>query len=187
MKIRLLEYESKNIFADFNIPLVPNVVIEKEDDIERKISGFRFPAIVKSQIAIGSRKKAGLIKTANSKEEALRYCEDFFNRKIAGYEVKAILIEELVEIKHEYYVSVALDVSERKFYLIASRKGGVDIEEVSKKSPEDIFKISFSYLQGLTDDTAQEMAKNLGFTDKLQESAVGIFKKLWEVTKDLDL
>ena len=186
IKIRLLEYESKKIFADFNIPLVPNIVIEKEEDVERKISGFKFPAIVKSQIAIGSRKKAGLIKIANSQEEALRLCTEFFNRKIAGYEVKAILIEELIEIKHEYYVSVALDVSERKFYLIASKKGGIDIEEVSKKSPEDIFKISFSYLQGLTDDIAQEMAENLGFTGTLQESAFEIFKKLWEVTKDLE-
>jgi succinyl-CoA synthetase beta subunit len=81
---------------------------------------------------------------------------------------------------------VALDVSERKFYLISSRRGGIDIEEVSKKSPEDIFKISFSYSQGLTDENAQEMANILGFTNNLQESAIEIFKKLWEVTKDLE-
>jgi succinyl-CoA synthetase beta subunit len=91
-----------------------------------------------------------------------------------------------VDIKHEYYVSVALDVSERKFYLIASKRGGIDIEEVSKKSPEDIVKINFSYSQGLTDEIAQEMAHDLGFTDKLEESAVEIFKKLWEVTKNLE-
>jgi len=96
------------------------------------------------------------------------------------------LIEELVDIKHEYYVSVALDVSERKFYLIASIKGGIDIEEVSKKSPEDIFKISFSYSQGLTDEIAQEMAHKLGFNDKLEVSTVEILKKLWKVTKDLE-
>ncbi len=96
------------------------------------------------------------------------------------------MIEELVDIKHEYYVSVALDVSERKFYLIASIKGGIDIEEVSKKSPEDIFKISFSYSQGLTDEIAQEMAHKLGFNDKLEVSTVEILKKLWKVTKDLE-
>jgi succinyl-CoA synthetase beta subunit len=81
---------------------------------------------------------------------------------------------------------VALDVSERVFYLIASSKGGIDIEEVSKESPEDIYKISFSYLKGLTDEIAQEMAENLGFTGKLQKIAVDIFERLWKVTKDLE-
>jgi succinyl-CoA synthetase beta subunit len=186
IKIRLLEYESKKIFADFAIPLVPNIVIESEEDIENKVSGFKFPAIVKSQIAIGSRKKAGLIKKANSQEEAVKLCREFFNRKVAGYEVKAILIEDLVEIKHEYYVSVALDVSERKFYLIGSGKGGIDIEEVSKENPEDIFKISFSYSEGLVDEIAQEMADHLGFTERLKVNAIKLFTKLWKVTKELE-
>jgi succinyl-CoA synthetase beta subunit len=107
----LLEYESKEIFSSFNIPLVKNILLLRDEDIEEKVKGFSFPAIIKAQIAIGSRKKAGLIKIAQTKEEAISLCKEYFNRNIAGFQVEAILIEELVTIEHEYYCSIALDAS----------------------------------------------------------------------------
>jgi len=115
------------------------------------VRNFSFPAIIKSQIAIGSRKKAGLIKIAQSQEEAISLCKNFFNRKVSGFNVEAILIEELADIKQEFYVSIALDASGRQFYIIASKEGGIDIEEFAKSNPENIFRISFSYSEGLTD------------------------------------
>jgi len=75
----LLEYESKRIFNRFDIPLAKNIIIEKDENIEEKVNQFTFPAIIKSQIAIGSRKKAGLIKIASSKEEAISMCKEFFS------------------------------------------------------------------------------------------------------------
>ena len=185
-KIRLLEYESKNIFAKFDIPLADYIVIQKGDNVKEKVRNFPFPAIVKSQIAIGSRKKAGLIKIAQSQEEAISLCEKFFIRTVAGYNVEAILIEELADIKQEYYISIVLDASGRQFYIIASKEGGIEIEETAKTSPEKIFRINFSLSNGLTDNIANEMAINLGFSEELQESAVRIFKKLWKITKDLE-
>jgi len=86
----------------FNIPLVKNMLILRGEVIDEKVKGFSFPAIVKSQIAIGSRKKTGLIKIAQTKEEAISLCKDYFNRNIAEFQVEAILIEELVTIEHEY-------------------------------------------------------------------------------------
>ena len=162
------------------------MVIEEEESIEKKVSAFNFPAIIKSQIAIGSRKKAGLIEIAKSQKEAVKLCKTFFNRIVADHKVEAVLIEELVEIEKEFYVSIALDVSERKFYLIASGKGGIDIETVSKESPEEIYKMRFSYSEGLTDAIAQKMAKRLDFKEKIKENAIKIFKKLWRVTKELE-
>jgi succinyl-CoA synthetase beta subunit len=182
----LLEYESKRIFSRFDIPLAENLIIEKGENIEEKVSQFTFPAIIKSQIAIGSRKKAGLIKIANSKEEAISLCKEFFSRTVAGFHVEAILVEELAQIDHEYYCSIALDASGRQFFIIASKEGGIDIEEVSKTNPEAIIKESFQLNEGLSEDLAKKVSKQLGFTGELLNSAVDLFHKLWQITKDLE-
>jgi succinyl-CoA synthetase beta subunit len=150
------------------------------------VNQFTFPAIIKSQIAIGSRKKAGLIKIVNTKEKAISLCKEFFNREVAGFRVEAILIEELAQIDHEYYCSIALDASGRQFFIIASREGGIDIEEVSKTNPEAIIKENFSLKEGLQEDLAKNVAKQLGFTDELLNSAKDLLHKLWQITKDLE-
>ena len=166
--------------------MVNNIVIEKGENLGEKISQFTFPAIIKSQIAIGSRKKAGLIKIAQNKEEAISLCREFFSRQVSGFHVEAILIEELAKIEHEYYCSIALDASSRQFYIIASREGGIDIEEVSKTNPEAIIKESFTFKEGLTEDLALKVSKQLEFTKELLDSAVNLFNKLWKITKELE-
>ncbi len=181
-KIRLLEYESKEVFGKFGIPLANYILITKSIDVKEKVNQFSFPAIIKSQIAIGSRKKAGLIKIVQSKEEANVLCKEYLKRTVAGFHVEAILIEELVDIKHEYYCSIALDASGRQFYLIASAEGGIDIEEVAVNNPEAIYKETFSFTKGLTRDIAEKVGKKLGFDNNLLDSAVEIFIKLWEIT-----
>jgi succinyl-CoA synthetase beta subunit len=182
----LLEYESKEIFSKFDIPLVKNILILKGENIEEKIRGFSFPAIVKSQIAIGSRKKAGLIKIAQTTNEAISLCKEFFKRTIAGFQVEAILIEELVKIEHEYYCSVALDASGRQFFLIASKEGGIDIEEVSKATPDAIIKESFSFHDGVSEELASKVARQLGFSGQQMITASQIFVKLWDVALKLE-
>ena len=159
--MRLLEYESKQVFRKYGLPLVDSILIESIDKINEKLERFSFPAIVKSQIAIGGRGKAGLIKIAQTQEEAKTLCNDFFKREIAGFHVVAILIESLVDIEHEYYASVALDTSSRQFFVIASPEGGVEIEEVAKHTPEKIIKIPFGLNHGLTDEIVDKVVKFL--------------------------
>lgn len=105
---------------------------------------------------------------------------------VAGFHVEAILIEELAQIDHEYYCSIALDASGRQFYIIASREGGIDIEEVSKTNPEAIIKESFTLSDGLSEDLATKVSKKLGFTGEFFDSAISLFKKLWEITKNVE-
>jgi succinyl-CoA synthetase beta subunit len=141
---------------------------------------------VKSQIAIGSRKKAGLIKIAQDEAEAFSLCKEFFHRKVSGYSVEAILIEELANIEQEYYCSIALDESGRQFYLIASNEGGIDIEEVAANRPNAIIKQAFSIEYGLTEEIAKDVALKLDFTDKLLNSAVNLFLGLWDISVKTD-
>ena len=162
------------------------MLILRGEDIEEKVKRFSFPAIVKAQIAIGSRKKAGLIKIAKSKNEAISLCDEYFRRNLAGFQVEAILIEELVIIEHEYYCSIALDASGRQFYLIASKEGGIDIEEVAKATPEALLKVSFSFQDGLSEVLASEVARQLGFSGKLIVTISQIFMKLWDIALNLE-
>jgi succinyl-CoA synthetase beta subunit len=166
--------------------LAKNGIIERGEDLESKVKQFTYPAIIKSQIAIGSRKKAGLIKIAQTTEEALSLCHSYFQKEIAGFHVEAILIEELVDINQEYYCSVALDASGRQFFIIASKEGGIDIEEVAKTKPKAIIKETFGYMEGLTDHLAKDVATKLGFSSELKESVKEIFMKLWKITKSTE-
>ncbi|NVM34942.1 MAG: succinate--CoA ligase subunit beta [Candidatus Lokiarchaeota archaeon] len=162
------------------------MVIERGQNIENKVKQFTYPAIIKSQIAIGSRKKAGLIKIAQTTEEALSLCRSFFKKEVAGFKVDAILIEELAQIEHEYYCSIALDASGKQFYIIASKEGGIDIEEVAKTNPDAIIKQNFSYENGLTENISHDIALRLGFSGDLLEFAKQIFKSLWDITLNLE-
>ncbi len=103
---------------------------------------------------------------------------------MGSYEVEAILVEGLADIKHEYYCSIALDTSGRHFVLIASAEGGIDIEEVAATNPDAIIKQKISLIEGLSEDTAKSVAKRLGFQDELIDSAVDLFIKLWRITKE---
>ncbi len=161
-------------------------MIVKGDNIQEKLSQFSFPAIIKSQIAVGSRKKRGLIKIAQTNEEALSLCEEFFDRKVGDYGVEAILIESLADIKHEYYCSIALDSSGRRFVLIASAEGGIDIEEVAATRPDAIIKENISLTDGLNEETAKSVARRLGFTNEIIDSAADLFLKLWRITIEKD-
>ena len=174
------------MFGQFGIPLAKYIVLNSPNEIEEKVGDFSYPAIIKSQIAIGSRKKAGLIKIAQTQNKAISLCRDFFHRNVAGFAVEAIIIEELVKIDQEFYCSIALDASGRQFYLIASKEGGIDIEEVSKEHPEAIIKLDFSYSTGLTEEIARNAAAQLGFSDELLKSGTEIFLKLWEIANKLE-
>jgi len=174
------------VFGEFEIPLAKHIVINSSNEIEEKARKFTYPAIIKSQIAIGGRKKAGLIKIAQTQEEAISLCRKFFNTVIAGFVVEAIIIEELVKIDQEYYCSIALDASGRQFYLIVSKEGGIDIEKVSKERPEAIIKLNFSYSTGLTENIARAAATQLGLSGTSLQLGINIFLKLWEIAIKLE-
>ncbi|MBN2154517.1 MAG: succinate--CoA ligase subunit beta [Candidatus Lokiarchaeota archaeon] len=180
-RVRLLEYESKQIFHKFRLPLANSILIETLETIDEKLMQFSFPAIIKSQIAIGGRKKAGLIKVSKTREDAKQLCIDFFQREVEGFHVQAILIESLVDIKQEYYASIALDASSRQFYAIASAEGGIDIEEVAKSDPEKIIKLGFNLDRGLSDILCTKIIKFLNLPEEQQENAINFFHTLWDI------
>ncbi|MHA1688299.1 MAG: succinate--CoA ligase subunit beta [Promethearchaeota archaeon] len=184
--MRLLEHESKELFHQFGIPVLERVLITREDDPEEILDSFSFPAIIKSQIAIGSRKKAGLIKIAKNNKEGVNLCKNFLNKNIGNYSIEAVLVEKLADIIQECYCSIILDASERRFSLLASAEGGIDIEEVAMSNPRAIFRTNFTLTEGLSKEQARDIALNLGLENERIEELTALFLKLWEICTNIE-
>lgn len=142
--MRLYEYEGKDLFKQFKIPVPRNLLIIRESasptDNFNELDKATYPVVLKAQVFIGGRGKAGAIKMANSRKEAVSDINNLLGKSISGYKITKILVEEKVPVKHEFYVSAAIDRKLHKPLIIASSKGGMDIEEVAKSSPETIIK-----------------------------------------------
>ncbi len=183
--MRMLEYESKQLFRENGIPVPDSIILHRGDNLHDKLSSANFPVIIKAQVPIGSRKKAGLIKTAQNLDEAVQVAEEIFAKKVAGYQAEVLLVEGMAKILHEYYASIALDGTGRRLLLIASAEGGIDIEEVAKERPEAIKKIEVP-LENLSKDVCTEVAAWLGLENEYQAQAADILYKLWEITLKYD-
>ncbi|MHA1687889.1 MAG: ATP-grasp domain-containing protein [Promethearchaeota archaeon] len=184
--MRLLEYESKELFRKHGILVPKNALISKKTNIELELKNFKFPAMLKAQVPIASRKKAGLIRKVYSLEEVSAIAKQFLFKRVNGLYIEYILIEELIEIKQELYCSIILDTFERKFYLIASSEGGIDIEEMALTKPGVIKKIGFSLNEGLTLDKVKALASSLNLQENIKEELQDLFIKLWNLTLKLE-
>ncbi|MHA1329098.1 MAG: ATP-grasp domain-containing protein, partial [Promethearchaeota archaeon] len=128
----------------------------------------------------------GLIRKVYSLEEVSAIAKQFLSKRVNGLYIEYILIEELIEIEQELYCSIILDTFERKFYLIASSLGGIDIEEMALTRPEVIKKISFSLNKGLTLEKVKALVSSLNLQENIKEELQDLFIKLWNLTLKLE-
>lgn len=191
------EYQAKEILKNYEIPVPRGEVIHRVEDAER--AAWRIEsdiAVVKAQIHAGGRGKAGGVKIAKSIEEVIAYSRELLGKRLVthqtsseGREIKALLIEEGCDIDKEYYVGLTLDRETSRVVIIASEEGGTDIEEVSLKSPNKIFKEVIDPLIGLSDFQARRLCININIPEALINDLVKIFKNLYRcfIEKDCTL
>jgi succinyl-CoA synthetase beta subunit len=186
--LKLYEFEAKQILAGYGVEVPRSVLILRGEDARRKIeeAGLRFPVVVKSQVLVAGRGKAGGIKKAESLEEAVRLVEELFEKPIKGVKPGAILVEEAVTFDRELYVAVVIDRSERKPVVLASAYGGVDIEEIAREKPESIVKHHVDPFLGLRGYEARLIGKKLGLRGKLLVSFASFLQTLYRVFTLLD-
>ena len=135
--MKLHEYKAKEIFANYGIPVPNGLLVKDAEDLKE----FSFPAVLKSQVLVGGRGKAGGIKFADDIDEAKSAITELLSMKIKGLPVKLVLVEPKAKILKELYVGFVVDRSAKRNVLILSSAGGVDIEEAAQKSPEKIIKM----------------------------------------------
>ncbi|MDH5606300.1 MAG: ADP-forming succinate--CoA ligase subunit beta [Anaerolineae bacterium] len=184
--MKLHEYQSKNIFAEFGVPIPKGKVAATPDEAKAIAADLGGRVVVKSQVLVGGRGKAGGIKLAKSPEEAQKAADEILKLMIKGLPVRKVLIDEAAEISSEIYLGITNDRAARKPVFMASAAGGVDIEEVAATTPEKIIKIRIDPLLGLQDYQILDMAVGIELHRDLWPAFNKIAHGLWKAYQNMD-
>ena len=174
----LFEYQGKSLYQKFNINHPNSKLIKNLNDLNDPIN-LNFPVVVKAQVQVGGRGKAGGIKVANDINELTQYSEEILGMDIKGHKVEILLLEEASNILEEYYISFTLDRSEKKYLIMLSAKGGMDIEQVAEENPDDLVKFHVSPSEKLTSSTISELINKANLNKDHEESLSEIIENLY--------
>ncbi len=174
----LFEYQGKSLYQKFNINHPNSKLIKNLNDLNDPIN-LNFPVVVKAQVQVGGRGKAGGIKVAKDINELSQYSEEILGMDIKGHKVEILLLEEASNILEEYYISFTLDRSEKKYLIMLSAKGGMDIEQVAEENPDDLVKFHVSPSEKLMSSTISELINKANLNKDHEESLSEIIKNLY--------
>ena len=185
----LYEYQGKQFFARFGIPVSPGEAVTTVDDAVAAAERIGYPVVVKAQVQVGGRGKAGGIKLANDADEVRTHAGNILGMDIKGHTVETVWIELASDIAEEYYASFTLDRSAKKHLGMLSAQGGVEIEAVAAEDPDAIAKVHVDPVDGLTEDRARAWVAAAKLNPEATEGAVDILLKLYTayVEGDADL
>lgn len=184
--MKLYEYEAKDIFKNYGIPVPKGKVASTPEEAYEIAEEIGRPVVVKAQVLVAGRGKAGGIKKASTPEEAREIAKELLGSEIKGLKVKEVLVEELLDIERELYLSMTIDRFSRRITLLASTEGGVDIEEVAAKSPEKIVKYQIDPLVGLQSYIARKVVKKLRLRDKQASETIKTIFGMYKIMIDKD-
>ena len=177
----LLEYQGKQLFARHGLDVSDGRAVTTVEDAVAAANELGYPVVVKAQVLIGGRGKAGGVKLAANEDEAREHATNILGLDIRGHIVHELWIEKASDIEDEYYASILLDRSAKAPLLIFSKEGGVDIEEVAEKTPEKLVRHHIDALDGLSRDEALKIAADGGVDADLADGVADILVSLYEV------
>jgi succinyl-CoA synthetase beta subunit len=178
--VDLFEYQGKQYFARFGIPVSPGGVAVTVDEAVTEAEAAGYPVVVKAQVQVGGRGKAGGIKLANDAAEVRLHAGNILGMDIKGHVVKRVWVEHASDIAEEYYASFTLDRSAKKHLLMLSAEGGVEIETVAETNPEAIVMLHIDPVDGLTPAAAHQAAVAANLNPDAVDGAADILVKLYD-------
>jgi len=184
--MKLHEYQSKQIFARYGIPIPKGRVAATADEAKTIAEELSSRVVIKSQVLVGGRGKAGGIRLARTPEEAREVATQILSMEIKGLPVRKVLVDEAAGIAKEIYLGITNDRAARKPVMMASSAGGVDIEEVARTTPEKIIKIRIDPLLGLRDYQARDLAIGIDLPKDYWRTFGEIGRGLWQAYLDCD-
>ena len=176
--MKLLEYQGKELFAEYEIAVPKSYLARNQSDLKQIADKLQFPVVLKSQLTVGGRGKAGAILKCMKMDELVPKFTELLNKEVKGELPKVILIEEAVNIDKELYLSMFLNRGKRTYSLICSAQGGMEIESVESKVIQDIS------ITGLTQSDAENVAKKLNLDDVTAKSFSNIVIKLAKLVRE---
>ena len=183
----LYEYQARDIFEAHGVPVLRAKVATTPEQAKEAATELGTPVVVvKAQVKTGGRGKAGGVKLAKSPEEAAQHAEQILGMDIKGHTVRKVMIAEGADIAEEYYFSILLDRTRRRYLAMFSKEGGVEIEKLAVEKPEALVRRNFTALEGLTEEIAREIAEQGGMTGEDIDKVVPVMQTLYKVYSEED-
>jgi succinyl-CoA synthetase beta subunit len=184
--MNLYEYQGKEIFARYGIPVPRGEVASSPEEARRIAEKLGTSVVLKAQVLAGGRGKAGGVKFASSPGEAESVAKELLSMKLKGFKVEKVLVEQKLSIRREIYAGITVDRAEGKPIFMVSGEGGVDIEEVAERSPEKIFTRYIDPFVGFYPYMARELASGLGLDSESFKKVSDVLLKLYRVFSEKD-
>src|ERR1700749_3030653 len=177
----LFEYQAKELFGKHNVPTTPGRVTDTAEGAREIATEIGRPVMVKAQVKVGGRGKAGGVKYAATPEDAYEHAKNILGLDIKGHAVKKLLVAEPSNIAEEYYISFLLDRANRTYLAMCSVEGGMEIEEVAATKPERLAKVPVDAVKGVDLATARSIAERGHLPAEVLDAAAITIQKLWEL------
>jgi succinyl-CoA synthetase beta subunit len=184
--VDLLEYQGKELFARHGVPVPDGRHADTVPAAVEAAEEVGYPCVVKAQVRIGKRGKAGGIKIANDRDEATKHAEAILGMDIRGFTVHEVWVERASKIDAEYYASIILDRSEKKLLAMLSRMGGMDVEEVAEQDPEALVRRHIEPGQELTPEEARQIAVDADIDEDVTDQVAELLAQLHDVARAED-
>jgi succinyl-CoA synthetase beta subunit len=179
--VDLFEYQARDLLASHGVPVLPGGVAETPEQAEAIAREIAAPVVVKAQVKVGGRGKAGGVKLADDPETAKARAQDILGLDIKGHITHRVMVAQASDIAAEYYFSYLLDRSNRTFLAMASVEGGMEIEEIAVTKPEALARIPIDATVGVDTAKAAEIVDAAGFPAEVRDQVIAIAVQLWAV------
>ena len=176
----LFEYQGKQYFARYDIAVSAGGVALTVDEAVAQAEHAKYPVVIKAQVQVGGRGKAGGIKLANNADEVRLHAKNILGMDIKGHIVKRVWVEHASDIAEEYYASFTLDRSAKRHLLMLSAQGGVEIEHVAVVDPTAIVKLHVNPVEGISLDSAKRAVVDARISEKARDGVAAMLVKLYE-------
>ncbi|KNC20262.1 succinyl-CoA synthetase subunit beta [Arthrobacter sp. RIT-PI-e] len=177
----LFEYQARDLFEAHGVPVLAGIVAHTPEEAKAAAEKIGGVVVVKAQVKVGGRGKAGGVKVAKTPDEAFSYASDILGMDIKGHTVHRVMIAQGADIAEEFYFSVLLDRSNRNYLAMCSVEGGMEIEQLAVERPDALARVSVDALAGIDQAKAEEIVDTAGFAPELREGVVNAILKLWDV------
>jgi len=177
--VDLFEYQARDLFESHGVPVLGGAVAYTPEEAESAAASMGGRVVVKAQVKVGGRGKAGGVKLAESTSDAKEKAAAILGMNIKGHIVNKVMIAQAAPIEAEYYLAILLDRANRNFLVMASVAGGIEIEEVAHKTPEKLARIGIDPNIGISKEKAREIVLAGQFPAEVVDQVVDVLLKLW--------
>jgi succinyl-CoA synthetase beta subunit len=184
--MRIHEYQAKELFENYGVPIRKHVVVKSADEAGPAAEQFGSDTVIKAQVLVGGRGKAGGVKRAKTPDQAVDKAEEILALTIKDFPVEKVLVTPASEILQEYYIGFTVDRTKREILLMMSKAGGVDIEELAKTQPDAIVKFPISISEGIETEKLKPILNDMFGTEHLSEQALSVIERLFKLFVDKD-